>query len=112
MMRVMLYEAAQSMLRLKKWSWFKAWAMQIARRRRMKKAIVALAHRCGRGDRYPNTGWWFIRRNRPGAEQKCSSSKISFNHASYCAITAEPSVRTPYCPRAEVRPTPDMFLSQ
>ena len=34
MMRVMLYEAAQSN---------KAWAMQIARRRGMKKAIVALA---------------------------------------------------------------------
>jgi transposase len=37
MMRVMLYEAAQSMLRSKKWSWLKAWAMQIARRRGMKK---------------------------------------------------------------------------
>jgi transposase len=45
MMRVMLYEAAQSMLRSKKWCWLKAWAMQIARRRGMKKAIVALARR-------------------------------------------------------------------
>ena len=46
MMRVMLYEAAQSMLvRSAKWSWLKAWAMQIARRRGMKKAIVALARR-------------------------------------------------------------------
>jgi len=45
MIRVMLYEAAQSMLRSKKWSWLKAWAMQIARRRGMKKAIVALARR-------------------------------------------------------------------
>src|SRR5437763_16892925 len=45
MMRIMLYEAAQSMLRSKKWSWLKAWAMQIARRRGMKKAIVALARR-------------------------------------------------------------------
>src|SRR3979409_26205 len=44
-MRVMLYEAAQSMLRSKKWSWLKAWAMQIARRRGMKRAIVALARR-------------------------------------------------------------------
>ena len=44
MMRVMLYEAAQSMLRSNKWSWLKAWAMQIARRC-MKKAIVALARR-------------------------------------------------------------------
>ena len=41
----MLYEAAQSMLRSKKWSWLKAWAVQIARRRGMKKAIVALARR-------------------------------------------------------------------
>jgi transposase len=46
MMRMMLYEAAQSMLvRSTKWSWLKAWAMQIARRRGMKKAIVALARR-------------------------------------------------------------------
>jgi transposase len=45
MMRVMLYEAAQSMLRSKKWSWLKAWAMQVARRCGMKKAIVALARR-------------------------------------------------------------------
>src|SRR5277367_5322421 len=45
MMRVMLYEAAQSMLHSKKWSWLKAWAMQIAKRRGMKKAIVALARR-------------------------------------------------------------------
>src|SRR5258708_7505860 len=46
MMRVMLYEAAQIMLvRSKKWSWLKAWAMKIARHRGMKKAIVALARR-------------------------------------------------------------------
>ncbi|MGA7428904.1 MAG: IS110 family transposase [Xanthobacteraceae bacterium] len=46
MMRVMLYEAAQSMLvHSTKWSWLKAWAMQIAKRRGMKKAIVALARR-------------------------------------------------------------------
>jgi len=46
MMRVMLYEAAQIMLtRTNKWSWLKAWAMQIARRRGLKKAIVALARR-------------------------------------------------------------------
>ena len=38
-------EAAQAMMRSKKWSWLKAWAMQIARRRGMKKAIVALARR-------------------------------------------------------------------
>jgi transposase len=45
MMRVMLYEAAQSMMWSKKWSWLKAWATQIAKRRGMKKAIVALARR-------------------------------------------------------------------
>ena len=45
MMRVRLYEAAQSMMRSKKWSWLKAWAMQIARRCGMKKAIVALSRR-------------------------------------------------------------------
>src|SRR6476661_1744922 len=41
MMRMMLYEAAQSMLaRSAKWSWLKAWAMKIARHSGMKKAIV------------------------------------------------------------------------
>jgi transposase len=46
MMRVMLYEAAQVLLvRSTEWSWLKAWAMQIAKRRGMKKAIVALARR-------------------------------------------------------------------
>jgi transposase len=46
MMRVMLYEAAQTMLtRSTKWSWLKAWAMKIAKRRGMKRAIVALARR-------------------------------------------------------------------
>jgi transposase len=46
MMRMMLYEAAQSMLVVsRKWSWLKAWAMKIAKNRGMKKAIVALARR-------------------------------------------------------------------
>jgi transposase len=45
MMRTMLYEAAQSMLHSTKWSRLKAWAMQIARRHGMKRAIVALARR-------------------------------------------------------------------
>jgi len=46
MARMMLYEAAQSMLaRSAKWSWLKAWAIKIARHRGMKKAIVALARR-------------------------------------------------------------------
>src|SRR5262249_40178254 len=41
MMRTMLYEAAQSMLVRST----KAWAMQIAKRRGIKRAIVALARR-------------------------------------------------------------------
>ena len=46
MMRMMLYEAAQIMLvRSTRWSWLKAWAMQVARRCGLKKAIVALARR-------------------------------------------------------------------
>jgi len=46
MMRTALYEAAQVMLvHSTRWSWLKAWAMQIAKRRGMKKAIVALARR-------------------------------------------------------------------
>jgi transposase len=46
MMRAMLYEAAHIMLvRSVKWSWLKAWAMTIARRRGLKKAVVALARR-------------------------------------------------------------------
>src|SRR5262245_9189150 len=46
MMRTMLYEAAQSMLlRSTRWSWLKAWAIQIAKRRGIKRAIVALARR-------------------------------------------------------------------
>jgi transposase len=46
MMRHLLYEAAQVMLtRAQKWSWLKAWAMNIAKRRGQQKAIVALARR-------------------------------------------------------------------
>ena len=46
MRRVMLYEAAQILLvRSTRWSWLKAWAMQIARCCGMKKVIVALARR-------------------------------------------------------------------
>jgi transposase len=46
MMRHLLYEAAQVMLtRTQKWSWLKAWAMNVAKRRGMHKAIVALARR-------------------------------------------------------------------
>jgi transposase len=46
MMRMLLYEVAQVMLtRTIKWSWLKAWAMNIAKRRGKLKAIVALARR-------------------------------------------------------------------
>ena len=46
MMRALLYEAAQVMLtRVKKWSWLKAWAMNLAKRSGQRKAIVALARR-------------------------------------------------------------------
>lgn len=45
-MRTLLYEAAQVLLtRTQKWSWLKAWAMNVARRSGMRKAIVALARR-------------------------------------------------------------------
>jgi transposase len=46
MMRALLYEAAQVMItRVQKWSWLKAWAVNVAKRRGLKKAIVALARR-------------------------------------------------------------------
>jgi transposase len=46
MMRALFYEAAQViMTRVQKWSRLKAWAMNVAKRRGLKKAIVALARR-------------------------------------------------------------------
>jgi transposase len=46
MMRSLLYEAAQVLLtRVSKWSWLKAWAMAVAKRRGQRRAIVALARR-------------------------------------------------------------------
>ena len=46
MLRVMLYEAAQSMLvHTKKWSWLKAWGLRVAQRRGMRRAVVAVARR-------------------------------------------------------------------
>ncbi len=46
MLRTMLFEAAQSMLtHSQKWSWLKAWAMRVAQRRGLRRAIVALARR-------------------------------------------------------------------
>ena len=48
MMRTALYDAAHSMLtRTTRWSWLKAWAMQVAKRRGKKRATVALARRLG-----------------------------------------------------------------
>lgn len=46
MMRTLLYEAAQTLLtRVQKWSWLKSWAMNVAKRRGLQKAVVALARR-------------------------------------------------------------------
>jgi transposase len=47
MVRAMLYEAAQSLLTHPsgKWSWLKAWGLRVARRRGMRRAIVAVARR-------------------------------------------------------------------
>jgi transposase len=46
MMRSYLFEAALTLMtRVKKWSPLKAWAMQIAKRRGRKKAVVALARK-------------------------------------------------------------------
>ena len=48
MMRTALYEAANIVLSLTtRWSWLKAWGMQVARRRGRKRAKVALARRLG-----------------------------------------------------------------
>jgi transposase len=45
-LRTALDEAAQVLLtRTKKWSWLKAWGIQVARRRGTQKAIVAVARR-------------------------------------------------------------------
>jgi len=55
MMRAMLYEAAQSMLRSRKWSWLKAWAMQIARRRGIKKSNCRAGATVG-GNHAPHLG--------------------------------------------------------
>lgn len=46
MMRTLLYDAAQVLLNpVAKWSWLKAWAMSVAKRRGLQKAMVALARR-------------------------------------------------------------------
>jgi transposase len=46
LLRTMLYEAAHALLtRSGKWSWPKAWGVQVAQRRGMRRAIVAVARR-------------------------------------------------------------------
>ena len=48
MMRSALYEAANVLLtRVSRWSWLKAWAVAVAKRRGQRKATVALARRLG-----------------------------------------------------------------
>src|SRR6478735_3780179 len=69
MMRTMLYEAAQAMMRSKKWSWLKAWAMQIARRRGMKKASWHW-HAPAGGDHAPHLGWTAPSSGGPGKPQR------------------------------------------
>ena len=75
MMRVMLYEAAQSMLRTKKWSWLKAWAMQIARRRGIKKSISGPSAPVGR-DHAPHMGGWHRVPLDPGTSRGCSMKRF------------------------------------
>ena len=46
MMRTAPYESASALLtRTRRWSWLKAWAMQVSKRRGKKRAKVALARR-------------------------------------------------------------------
>ena len=47
MMRAALYEAANVLLERTRWSWLKAWAMGVAKRRGKVRAKVALARRLG-----------------------------------------------------------------
>ena len=48
MMRTALYEAANTLLgRTTRWSWLKAWAMGVAKRRGKARAKVVLARRLG-----------------------------------------------------------------
>lgn len=46
MLRELLFEAVQVLLtRVTRWSWSKAWAIEVAKRRGQRLAIVALARR-------------------------------------------------------------------
>lgn len=45
MLRSLLFEAAQVLLTRTSGSWLKAWGLQLAKRRGMKRAIVATARR-------------------------------------------------------------------
>lgn len=77
MMRTLLYEAAQVLLtRVKKWSWLKAWAMNIAKRRDLKKAIVALGRRLA----------VIMHRMWSDATDFCWSKRDASDRARECAI--------------------------
>ena len=84
MMRMMLYEAAQSMLvRSTKWSWLKAWAMKVARHRGMKKANRGAGASFGRDHAFAaggDAGLWSrssatVRQNAEISKRKSSSGR-------------------------------------
>ena len=75
MMRTMLYEAAQAMMRSKKWSWLKAWAMQIARRRGMQKGDRRAGAPTGR-DHAPHLGGRHRVPLEPGASRRSSMKTV------------------------------------
>ena len=74
-MRVMLYEAAQSMLHSKKWSWLKAWAMQIARRRGNEEGDRGPGPSAGR-HHAPHMGRWHRVPVDPGASRNSSMKAV------------------------------------
>jgi hypothetical protein len=72
-MRAMLYEAAHILLvRTTKWSWLKAWAVQIARR--LKKAVVALARRLAVITAYGVTAPSSGGPGKPQQHERCAGS--------------------------------------
>ena len=91
MMRVMLYEAAQSMLRSKKWSWLKAWAMQIARRRGMKKAPYAFSAMTFPLGRWPSFAGTSLPRKRTGCLKAERGTKITPWSKTEIAIKSAPA---------------------
>src|SRR5262245_18504592 len=77
MMRVMLYEAAQILLmRATKWSWLKAWAMQVARRR--SRTINASSRRAP----HQNSGQSVKCADRvPGTHDKCAATSAATRYS-------------------------------